>query len=270
MTRPKKPDVFLQTPELYALVAARWAKDHGWIVLGEVRNSTGFGATRSADAVVVGLWPSHGHQVLGVEIKRDRHDWLRELRTPKKANTMQAFCDAWLVVANPGVVQPEDVIPETWGLLVPNAAGTALVTHRQAVYRTPAERAPLARPFVASLLRRALEGGLAVEQLNAARAEARKEGEARHRYELDRVTQALQELQERVRAFETASGVQIAERWTAGDVIGRAVRAVLDHDVERMARAQRQLAGQARMIAERAEAAAEALEAVQPPLELSA
>ena len=47
-------------------------------VFREVRNRAGYNATRSADGVVVGLWPSRGLEIEGLELKAHRQDWIKE------------------------------------------------------------------------------------------------------------------------------------------------------------------------------------------------
>ena len=59
----------------------------------EVANATGSAATRSADAIAMGLWPSRGLYLQGFEIKVSRSDWLSELKNPAKA--AREFEAAW-------------------------------------------------------------------------------------------------------------------------------------------------------------------------------
>lgn len=83
-------------------------------MLREVRDSTGGGASRSADALVVSCWPSRGIWFGGIEVKVSRSDWLSELRNPRKSAEIQRFCSYWWIATPEGIVKPEE-LPETWG-----------------------------------------------------------------------------------------------------------------------------------------------------------
>lgn len=83
----------------------------------QVRNGTGFSAeTRTADAMVLSLWPSRGLELYGFEIKVRRSDWLSELKNPKKADELSQYCDYWYIVTPSGIVEIGE-LPATWGLM---------------------------------------------------------------------------------------------------------------------------------------------------------
>lgn len=68
-------------------------KPPAYIVLGEVRNTTGYARrVRIADALVLSTWPSRGLYIHGFEIKSSRNDWLREFGAPEKAEEIFQFC----------------------------------------------------------------------------------------------------------------------------------------------------------------------------------
>jgi hypothetical protein len=117
-------------------------------VLFEVRNATGFDASRSIDAVTMSLWPSLGLELCGMEIKISRSDWLRELKEPAKASTTFEYFDRWYLVA-PRDVAKIDEIPGPWGWIAPE--GDKLVTLKKAPLA--AEPKPIDRKFLASILR---------------------------------------------------------------------------------------------------------------------
>lgn len=80
-------------------------------LLTEVGDGT---ASRYADALVVGLWRSHGFQIEGFEFKTSRADWLRELKNPAKSDPIFKFCDRfWLVTV--GQIAELGEIPPDWG-----------------------------------------------------------------------------------------------------------------------------------------------------------
>lgn len=117
-------------------------------LLFEVADGTGANAKRYADAVAVGLWPSHGHKIEGVEIKVSRSDFLRELKDHSKAEAVYRYCNHWWIACPKGMVSPDE-LPPTWGLL--ELVGESLRVKVKAPLLTPA--AP-AIGFVAAMLRR--------------------------------------------------------------------------------------------------------------------
>lgn len=104
-------------------------KGSDWALFEEVRDATGYGASRSCDAIAMNLWPSKGLELHGFEIKANRADWLNELRDPDKSAVFRQFCDRWWLVAASKTVIKND-LPEGWGLLYPR--GGKLVTSRGA------------------------------------------------------------------------------------------------------------------------------------------
>lgn len=129
-----------------------------WVLATEVRNRTGYGRgpDRRADAVAMNCWPSgkYGHELHGFEVKVTRADWTRELKRPDKATPVRSQCDRWWVVAPAGVVREEELSGTPMGLLVLASSGK-LECDVEAV--RVGERAPVARSFMASLLRAAAD-----------------------------------------------------------------------------------------------------------------
>lgn len=207
-----------------------------WALLFEVRNGTGFSRSqvRTADAIAMGLWPSHGLELHGFEIKVSRSDWLRERKDPAKAEEIAKYCDRWsLVIGAPEIVQPGE-LPPAWGLFV--LRNGKLRCEKEAAKLEPK---PLDRLLLASLLRRAQEASAGESEIRAAaeaaRAAARKEAEDRVRE--FRESMLAQEdllskrLQARISAFEEASGIRIDHNVVK---LGEAVRFVLDGGVEKL------------------------------------
>jgi hypothetical protein len=214
----------------------------------EVRNSTGFArVVRTADAIAMGLWPSRGLELHGIEVKVSRSDWLREKEDPAKAEEIQKFCDRWwLAVSDPTIVQDGE-LPPTWGLLVPR--GRRLVAAVEAPKLTPQ---PVDRSFLAALMRR-LHGAspsekAIAEAVSRARAEEQREFERREKVAEERGNYELRHLREAVAKFEAASGVKI--HTFDGAHIGAAVRLVLDGRVDYQRQQLEYLAKQAARIAE--------------------
>lgn len=125
MTTPKD----MTTHELDELLHKHFISDKdqldlagaGAVYLTEV---TVPGGNRRADAVHVGLWNSRGAGTIEVcELKTSRADWLRELKSPGKAEAWWPYCDRfWLVVPHAGIVQDGE-LPKGWGLMMPGGRG---------------------------------------------------------------------------------------------------------------------------------------------------
>jgi hypothetical protein len=200
-----------------------------WAIFFEVPSATGGGAARRADAIAMSLWPSRGLEIHGFEIKVDRRDWLRELKTPEKAEEIAAFCDRWWVVAAPDVAKDGE-LPAGWGLLLMN--GTNLRMKREAPKR---EGVVVTRPFLAALLRAASTQNPAEEAVRAAVEHTRKEERARAKVAADEARKAAEEdlarLQKSVDDFETSSGVRITQY--DGQRLGEVVRLTLRNKHDR-------------------------------------
>lgn len=221
-------------------------------VIPQVRNGTGWSrrTVRTADALVMGLYPSRGLHLTGVEIKVDRYDWLRELKAPDKAEDIARFCDFWVVaVGDKGIVEPGE-LPPNWGLLVPNGQSLRYAVEPKILTATPVDRA-----FLAAILRRAAECVVpkdGIEELLVARFEAGlKQGEENVRHQTARTERTLSELQGVVRTFEAAAGVKI-DRWDAPK-IGAAVKFVLEGGVDQLRQRLDRVGRDARGIAEHVE-----------------
>jgi hypothetical protein len=187
-------------------------------VLHEVRNATGYGVvTRSADALVVSLWPSRGVWFGGVEVKVSRSDWQSELKKPEKSAAIQRFCDYWWVATPAGIVR-EGELPETWGLV--EVSGSKHTIIKQAPKLTPE---PLTTAFVAAVLRNQAE---AQERMrNNVRFELVQELGKPVEDDVKRLQETIQhlelqakadrqradELQKTIHEFESASGCTVKD-----------------------------------------------------------
>ena len=208
--------------EIRAALNARYAPP-GWALLPEVTNATGAGARGQCDFVAVGLWPSRGLEVIGIEVKCSRGDWLRELKRPAKAERFFDKCNRWyLAVADRAIVKDGE-LPTGWGLLVPR--GASLV----AAVDVPARETMPDRRFWVALIRRASEWSPGERMIAEARKAGAAEGEANVQQRIEWAVRGLRSEQanliEAVKRFEEASGVSIGTKWTAGDT-GKAVRLV--------------------------------------------
>jgi len=195
-----------------------------WAFFAEVPDGTGWAKSRTLDAIAMSLWASRGLELHGFEVKVQRSDWLRELRSAAKSDDFVAYCDRFWLVAPRSIVQDGE-LPPTWGLIVPRGAGLAVE-----VAAPKLEAAAVDRAFLASLCRQVHRRHPQVEAIAAARREGRDEGYKagveRGKREASQSERALAELQRGLELFEQASGVRVRGTWEAGR-IGEAVRTVL-------------------------------------------
>lgn len=211
------------TESLRALIMKRFPME-AWALLWEVADATGAKHSRWADAVAMGLWPSRGLDLHGMEIKASRSDWLRELKKPAKAETICSFCHYWWLVANDRVVNMDE-LPHTWGLLVPHGGG--LKTIKQAPRLKPK---PITDVFLAALLRAAAKPGAEVNK-KALQAEFwRGQKDERERWERNekRFEQRFTDLQRTVTEFESHAGFKLMSYSHGAARVGQVVRDVLD------------------------------------------
>jgi hypothetical protein len=136
-----------------------------YIVAEHVRNQAGFGGyygndpLRTADALVVDLWPSSGNALHGIEVKVSRSDWLTELKDPEKAEAFRPYCDYWwLAVPDADIVR--DDLPHGWGLLTVTKTGTL----RQRVPAPKLQRQDMPFGMTAALLRAAVRTATATDR----------------------------------------------------------------------------------------------------------
>lgn len=246
-TKPRAGDAdWIDTPGVITLLRKRFDAP-AFCFLEQVRNGTGWEkAPRTADALAMGTWPSRGLHLHGFEVKVSRHDWLRELKNPAKAEAIVPYCDFWWVVAGfDGCVELAE-LPGTWGLLA--YGGGKLRVVREA---PKLDAIPLDRVTLAAILRNVQASHV-----------ARSEFDERLRGEVDvAVTNTRNErdwaskrLRESVEAFEAASGVKIADVWDA-DEIGEAVKLVRESGVLHARRSVERLRNLSRDIANQCERA---------------
>lgn len=220
----------MNTGELKQLVAAKFAAPT-YGLLWEVGNATGFGCNRHCDGLAMGLWPSRGLELIGLELKVSRGDWVKELRAPEKADSIARYCDRWyLVVGDAAIVKPGE-LPATWGLIVPKGKG--LATSKEAE-RLPAE--PLPRSFLAAIFRRITEQGVDKQIIRDAHRAGYQEGSEYATEQADRekkrTDKEVVELREVIAEFRRQTGITLGSgqyAWNGNaKEIGKAVKFVLD------------------------------------------
>lgn len=215
-------------PAIIASLRDKFAEP-AYAVLDHVRSHTGYGGNeRTIDAVVMGLWPSRGVELWGIEIKSSRGDWLRELKDPAKADRLFKYFDRFFLVTGSEDVARLDEIPPPWGWMVLNAKRN-FVTRKIAPLNDAVE--PPSRRFLAALLRVVTERIDTTQRKRAYEAGHTKgfaEGQKRPLHGLHIDEGALADyarLKQRVAEFEHGYGVSLAYAHNPHD-IGVAVRAI--------------------------------------------
>jgi len=216
----------LTETDLVGMLRSRYAAP-SFAFLPGVRNSTGFARTvRTADGLAMGLWPSRGLHLHGFEIKVNRNDWLRELKDPEKADEIAKRCDFWWIVTPTDVIEAGE-LPHGWGHLV--VRGSKLVAAKEPVL---AESQPMTRPFLAAILRRATEGVVPTDHVDAEVQKRVKDKLERDRLnvssQVSSLTWELQTLKKTIADFQHAAGVEL-RAWDLGN-IAEAVKLVRTND----------------------------------------
>lgn len=196
-----------------------------YAVFYEVSNATGAQLRRYADAVAFGLWPSRGYTIEGIEIKVNRSDWIKEIKDPTKAASIQRYCNRWWIATPPNVIDPGEV-PANWGHLVLTRG--VLRAQKKAPDLDPE---PMSPGFVASVMRRCHERQQAIR--GEGFEEGRRSVESRQIEETPeyrRLKLAYEHIQreheryrDQVRQFEEKSGLLVSQ-WFHGDRIKKALQ----------------------------------------------
>jgi hypothetical protein len=260
----------LTEADLLRLIERRFTEDKGngpaWAFVPHVRDAAGFDAKRTADAIVMSLWPSRGLELIGFEIKCSRTDWKRELDNPAKAEQFCQIVDRWYVVVSDAKIVKEGELPETWGLFVVRGGklfqskAAPLLSHERD------EFSKRGRSFLAALLRSAIrKNDVTPEEIAAALKSEREHWSKVVASHDANAARQIEDLRGRIKLFEEASGVRLGGsgggRWYDGHdpkQVGIAVRAALDGSREHEAFVRRMttLADTAQRLADEARRAA--------------
>lgn len=201
--------------DVFDAIARRYAQPE-WIVLPEVRNATGFRQrVRYADAIAMNMYPSRGLQIHGFEIKIRRSDWLKELKTPDKADEIGRYCDQWWIVAPAGVINDGEV-PAAWGWYEARKRGLFVMKKPAPIHKIE----PVNRAFVASLLRGAtcmVDRVRREVQAPGDKALSEKwqegwdEGKENEKRATSHMRNRCKELQELVDTFQARTGIKFSQ-----------------------------------------------------------
>lgn len=203
--------------DIWPLLFARYPAGE-YAVLQEVSDAAGFGRSRSADGIVINLWPSRGLEISGLELKSGRGDWLRELKQPDKAENIFKYCDRWWLVTTDETIAKIEEIPPSWGWMCGNKNGTKMSVKKEAPQLKPE---PVSKSFLAAMMKRATKGMIArsslEDEIEKRVEERRTRDRANQSYELTNCRESLKALNERIHEFEKISGVTI-DRWDVGNI----------------------------------------------------
>jgi hypothetical protein len=211
----------MNAEDLTLLIKKKYDGD-AYAFLPQVADGTGMNKGRTADALVMSLWPSRGIHLYGFEVKVNRGDWLNELKNPAKAEAFAQYCDFWFMVATPGTIKHEE-LPPNWGLMEPSSNGLCLQIKKQAIILKPKV---ICKNFLAALLRNVSKYAPSERDRKANYDSAFKAGLAHNEMckenQIKRLENDIERLQKTINEFESLSGIRLSS-WNAEE-IGKAVK----------------------------------------------
>lgn len=212
---PPGPKAKVTTADIKKAMRKTWCGPENALIW-EVALATGAAARqRYADALIMSLWPSRGLELHGVEIKVSRTDWRKEAASPEKAEAIAAYCDRWWVHVAPGVIHDLAEVPMTWG--VREYDGRRWKTLREAA---KTDALPMDRKFLASIMRRSVEGveAIAAMQMEGRIAAQKIEFEGRLAEGIRQATERKDRAQSILTKMEAALGVKINDDYGYGNM----------------------------------------------------
>lgn len=185
---------------------------------------------RRMDAWAVGCYRTNGWPILGFEVKVERADWLRELRSAAKSDPLFERSDEWYLVSPPDVAVLEEV-PPAWGWITVTARGCRIARRAPRREKALVDRNTVLRCLFKLEERMIEERRAAVEEASGTADAWREEERARLRRSLEassgEAAGELRRLQEKVHDFEQAAGFQITS-WPHPRTFGAAVRLLVE------------------------------------------
>ncbi len=194
-----------------------------YALMKEVRDKAGHEASRSADYMAVGLWPSRGLAINGIEVKSHRNDWLNELKNPAKAENIYQYCDYWWLLTTDDKVAYHQEIPENWGWMY--LKGSVLKIAKEAPKLNPV---PPSKDILATMLKRceSKDGFILKADIEHELKAAKETGRNEYKSIKEHAEQELERLRDEIQQFKEASGIDLRgfKRWkTDTKKIGEAV-----------------------------------------------
>lgn len=218
----------------YQILRNRFPENE-YVLIQEVSDRSGFSRSRSLDFMLINLWESRGLAITGIELKRSRTDWLRELKKPEKQENHIKYCDYFYLLTDNIAAFPEE-IPVNWGHMHITDKGV-LKTVKQAPKLNPL---PVDRSLLCAMLRRAAsKSGYVfeseIEDHIQQRAEIlTREKNTKRQVELEN----YENLKKSLKEFEDAIGIGLDEwksryRWRMEPKeVGAAIKILMDNKPE--------------------------------------
>lgn len=199
--------------------------------MAEVSDAAGFSRSRSADYVVVNLWPSRGLEIYGIELKSYRSDWLSELKKPDKAENVFKYCDRFYLLTTDDTIAKLEEIPASWGWMC--IKGNRIFIKKEAPKLNPEH---VSKSFLATMLKRAQskDGFILRSEIQAEIDAAKELGKNHNATTIQHYEKTIKELTEKIKEFEQATGVDITHyyRWkTNPQKIGKAVKLISENGI---------------------------------------
>jgi hypothetical protein len=244
---------------IWELLQKRYPSNE-YALMAEVSDAAGFSRSRSADYIAVGLWPSRGLAVNGIELKSFRSDWLSELKNPQKAENIFQYCDYfWLLTTDETIAKIEE-IPPSWGWLC--IKGEKVFVKKEAPKLTPVQ---LSKHFIVAMLKRACDKNkfVHIDSIEDRIKEAKERGKEENKRALEHTQKELKEYREMVSDFESKSGVRI-NRWNDNKKIGEAVRFIESGGTDSVIEQLKKLETTAEIVLKRIKGALESLPVSNP------
>jgi hypothetical protein len=215
--------------DLWPILRRRFPESE-YALMQEVSNAAGHHRTNSADYIAVNLWPSRGLAIHGIERKTYRGDWLRELKSPAKAESIIKNCDFFWLLTDSEEVAKREEIPATWGWIT--VKGTKMYTMKEAPKLSPE---PISRHFMCAMLKRACnkDGFVHRDSITSAIDEAVDQRTRTLNSTVERLQEELSKTRKLHQEFFESSGVKIGI-WDPPKKIGEAVRFILNGGVDDM------------------------------------
>lgn len=185
-----------------------------YVLMAEVSDEAGFNRSRSADFMVMNLWRSRGLNLIGFERKTHRGDWLKELKSPAKAENIFQYCDQWYLLTDSENVAKIEEIPETWGWMHIKPDG------RIVIFKDAPKLNPIAisRSFLSCMLRRAnaKDGYTLTSTIQDKIDEARQSGMNQRDHGNQRKIEYHDELLKNIHDFKDETGIDLGARgWSS-------------------------------------------------------
>lgn len=215
---------------VYSILRKKYPESE-YALMQEVSDKAGFGRSRSADFILMNLWPSRGLSLNGIELKSSRSDWLSEKRNPKKAENIFQYCDFfWLLTNGDDIVKIEE-IPDNWGWM--EIKGQGIRIKKQAPKLEPKE---ISRNFLASMLKRACDKGgfIRESEIKSEIDKVRERTKQLSEQTNERNNKLYQEIKTKLEDYKKETGIDLTQPdWiSTATNIGKAVKFVQNGGIE--------------------------------------